>query len=171
MSNINNEMKEIFYEFKYIHDEILSLNNDCMYMPQEMKDNLPFKKLKLNTTETSVLYVLLHNENPMTIGDIVKYNGTHLYKQIITQPVNKLAKMGIVRRFQKENNLRNVYVELTEHGRELCDEHFRVRDEYLNEKFYSVASFEEIQELLKASRYYREILLRLKNSNAAKQRP
>ena len=113
---ITNKKVEIFFEFLKLRDEAISIHNELLNQPEEIKKKLPLKMLSI--TQANIVYLLAsfldQGVEHLQIGEIAKMEGVN--NSTLTQPVVQLAKMGIIRRFQKEDNLKNVYVELTDYG-------------------------------------------------------
>jgi len=152
--------KEIDY-FISIRDERTLLENKHIAILNKSSDILPFIRLKLSIVQINL--IIITAKRPVSMIEIVKSHGG-LYPQLITKPINSLIKMGILYRFKKQDNKKNVYVDLTDYGRKLFEEQNNLRLHLLCEKFSSVASIDEIKKLQEHHEYYNNILRRLEDS-------
>lgn len=148
--------KKIVREFLNLRNENILLGNQ-LFAAEEIQAILPSTKLKLGATHDSII-ALLRDGNCLTMGEIAL--SLELRKYEITKPVAALVRLGIVRRFQKEDNLRNVYVELTAYGNEIVDESTKITMDFWVKKIFDVLSKEELQELMEVIKKYNEFLLR-----------
>ncbi len=156
------EKTKIFFEFLKLRDEAISLHNELLNQPEEIKKNLPFKKLSI--TQANIVYLLANflseGVKCLQIGEIAKMEGVN--NSTLTQPVVQLAKMGIIRRFQKEDNLKNVYVELTDYGKSLWEKQQSTRQDFLKERFLNNYTAEELLLLKENQETFINIISRLK---------
>lgn len=70
-------------------------------------------------------------DNPqMNITDFALMNG--VTKGAVSQVVTKLEKKGVIRRFKRSGNEKEVFIELTQTGKEIYEQHQKVNKETIS---------------------------------------
>jgi DNA-binding MarR family transcriptional regulator len=83
-------------------------------------------KHKFYHSERHLLDVVGRNQN-MNITEFAEFNG--VTKGAVSQVVTKLENKGALRRYNEAGNDKEVFIELTKKGKEICDHHRRANDE------------------------------------------
>jgi len=157
MENITPQMKQAFLEVdEFIR--LMSKKHRRVTHPEALITSLPFYKLDLTPLQQNILNRLLECDH-LSIGEIAKAEAT--WQQVLTQPVRALVKMGLIRKFQKDDNLRFTYIALTDEGRALANEQREIQQNALMKALYSVATIDEMKHLKECLSFYCDIILRL----------
>lgn len=158
-TKIDKDMAKVFEEFLVELNFNTNLYNEHMVQPEEIRDKLPYWTLKLSVPEVNVLQALMKNGSLMTVGEVAQKTGIH--KKVMTRPVKHLIEMGFVKRLQKPDNYRYVYIDLTDKGRAVIENQIDIRYKYLMSKFYGVVTKEEVKKIKEAMEFYNSILKRV----------
>jgi len=156
-SNDEKKTKDIINKFFQLYNEGTLLGNRLLSVPKEI-EGTPLWNLKLNAIQTNTMWVVSIGKC-LTMSQLADKQGMH--RQAITKYVLSLVKLGILRRFQKENNYKNVYIELTDYGKKILEDTNKITNKHFIDKFTSVMSFEEIQEFVSVCEKKNEFLKRL----------
>jgi len=142
-TNIIETMIEAYERHSKTQNELIFAMNASLPSADAFKDS-PLAKFKLHSLQRNILLNLRDRES-MTVGEIAKAEATH--QPAISKLVVSLEKMGLIRRFQKEEDFRRVYVELTEYAREVLKQQHEIERHYVLRHYCSVSSVKELNEL------------------------
>ena len=81
----------------------------------------------------------------------------NMSKQQLTRFIDTLVKKGALTRYNRDSDRRTIYIELTEEGRRLLQEHRRLSRRAHIEKVESLTASEQ-EELLEAARRFHSLL-------------
>jgi len=153
--DIEDAISEVFEHY----NENILLGNRMLSLPDEIKKDTLMWKLKLNSIQTNTIWIVNANKH-LSMSQLAEKQAMH--KQAITKYVLALVKMGILRRFQKEDNYRYVYVEITDYGKEILENTQEIMSNYFFNKFTSIMSLEDIKEFAEICKKKNEFMNRLK---------
>lgn len=143
-------------EFYRIKNSVADIENKKIIRPSHITEDLPIVKAHLSMRANNLLVTL--SKTPLTMKEVA--GETALQKANATKYIDKMIARGLVYRFQKEKDRRNIYVALTPKGRELVDTTFDMLHENLAEQLSKHATEEERVRLTECYRYIYDILVR-----------
>jgi DNA-binding MarR family transcriptional regulator len=146
---------KIIEKFKRISTLQSVYNNKYLYGAIK---NVPGSKL---TPIQSNVLSFLANFGETTIGRLAESTSTST--NYLSNAIKGLYKNNLIERYQKHNNLRFVYLKLTEEGSRLYDERQEYSTIFLNQQLSKIANEEEVEKMTECLKYVYEILKRLDN--------
>lgn len=160
---ITEQMADEMRAFLKENAKAIHLHNEHLSCPEDLYDILPYERNKITYLQSNIISDLAHAEaGYLSMGELAKKEG--LSKGAITQAISALVKLGIVRRFQKEDNLRNAYAELTDYGKSMRKQEIQLLEEYFTKKLYAVLSFDDVLKLKEAMICFSSMLKRLEKA-------
>ena len=127
---------DVFYNIK---NEVAELENRKIIRPKHLAEKLPIVKAHLSIRANNLLVSL--NRAPMNMTEVARQ--TALQKANATKYIDKMISKGLVYRFQKEKDRRNIYVALTPLGKDLVENTFQMLHGNLEEQLEKHATEEE----------------------------
>ena len=109
-------------------------------------------------------------ENPgINVTEFARVVG--VTKGAVSQVIKKLDSKGLVRRYKKGDNDKEVFIDLTEKGREVCEERKRINQETIREISEGLSRYsdDEVAFLLGMFRWFERFLDRSRKTMAGEQ--
>lgn len=114
-------------------------------MKQEFNKNMVDMNLKFTPPQSMVTGILVHH-GPLKVSDLSER--MNLSNSTVSGIVDRLEKMGYVKRIRSEEDRRVVMIDIVPELRETFKEKFKAIDEFLSQRIES-SSEEEIEEILR----------------------
>jgi|GEM_PF-2746546 len=153
------QAQELVFGVLKSYNENTVLGNQVIAQPESITKKMPVGKYKLNANQINAMWKL-SQEKSMTVSELADVFSVQ--RQNMSKDIIELFKLGLVNRFQKEDNLKNVYVELSEHGRKVFDESKAIKDSFFLTKFMSALTQDEMKELIQIYQRLKELLEKLR---------